>query len=360
MNIIKSHVFPKGLTAVAFRTNDSITSQMSEVLYHNYYRDGNSFVFNTSSVKANEEFGYSDMINNEKSQLYCCCVVFEDLVLNPYFGQQYIVPRCYCLVSFFPCFELHFEILYRLLAVKRAQRFENTSTVMDTLDTYEASKDIFNGEELGLIETFYEYENESTTNKFVQVSITLQSVEHIDYIFPSDYYYLDKLWLCPVLFSLLNPNDLYFLLCAVMLEKSVIFCSKNLDFLSSCVLGLQSLILPLKSQHKIISVLVEADFKELNDDYESFIVGYPGCLSANIDFWIGKAIVVNLDENSYTKKISYGKDIVFKQKTCLTYSLVEKIKEPYTLFKHRIIYIPDDIETQSEKIIIEEIKNFIN
>jgi DENN (AEX-3) domain len=358
VNTIKSYIFPKGVKNFAFRTNESFRTQVYEVLYHSYYREGNCFIFTVKPDKFESEFGYPEMVNNEKSVLYCCCVIYDDLVMNTYFGQQYIVPRCYCIVTYFPCFELHFEILYRLLAIKRAQRFENTNPMAnDSIDTCYNLEEIFKGEELGLIETYYEYEYDELCNKFKQVSISLQSVEFIDYSFPDDYYFIDKIWLCPLLFSLLTPNDFYYLLCLILIEKNIVFISKNLDYLSSCVLGFQSLVMPFKLQHNIFPIIVESVLLEL-DKIDKFIIGCTEPLPEHLEASLKDVILVKLDENNLKSKIHClypDTKITFMP----TYNLIDKIKEFYSDFQKRIVYIPDEHELNNAHCIILETNKFI-
>jgi hypothetical protein len=59
--------------------------------------------------------------------------------------------------------------------------------------------------------------------------------EPIDYTVPENLELIESEWLCPLLFSLLNLNDLYWLLMAAVQEKSIVFVSCSLAMVSSCV-----------------------------------------------------------------------------------------------------------------------------
>lgn len=69
---------------------------------------------------------------------------------------------------------------------------------------------------------------------------------------------LDCHWMCPVLFSQIKFNDFMIVLSCIMLEKSVVFVSKSLDRLSSCVIGVTALMRPFKWQHLLCPVLPES------------------------------------------------------------------------------------------------------
>jgi hypothetical protein len=66
---------------------------------------------------------------------------------------------------------------------------------------------------------------------------------------------LDVEWLCPVLFAHLSAENLFFLYIAALLEKSIVMVSHDLNVVSSCVLGLQAMMRPLKWTHVSIPLL---------------------------------------------------------------------------------------------------------
>ena len=113
------------------------------------------------------------------------------------------------------------------------------------------------GEEIGLLEEYYE----NCILSPGHLSINLQSVPSIDIALSCDSV-VDCEWTLPVLFNLISFEDLFSLLCGLMHEKSIVFVSSNLDHVSSCVLGLISLMKPFKWQHLMCSVLPDA-FKDI-------------------------------------------------------------------------------------------------
>ena len=348
--LIKAYAFPKGLTPTAFK-DDQIDTQINEILYYSHHREGNSFIFTLDSIVQNDDFGYPEMPNNDKSVLYCCCVIYKVFVVDCY-GQHYIVPRCNCLVSYFPCFELHFQVLYAMLAIKVTQR--------NLKITYGSQhrEDLVEEEEEGLIEAYYEYECNILTNKLLQVCISLQSAETIDYSFPLDYYSMDKYWFSPLIFSLLNIIDFYCVLSAVLQEKSVIFFSKNLDFLSSCVLGYRSLVMPFKCQQLVIPIMLESDLARLNDT-QGFLVGYPGPCTIEIERQLSQAVRVNLDDMHAESRVSDNNNDRTIRNSSITYNLIDKINAPYRIFVNEPVYLPGERHVEATRRILEEIQRFI-
>ncbi|OMJ79442.1 hypothetical protein SteCoe_20544 [Stentor coeruleus] len=356
INLIKSLSFPLGLYAHGLKVNESITSQIFEVFYSSHFRDGNSFIFCIKPTSHEKEYDFQDMVNYDKSLLYCCCVVFDDLSSNTFFNTHFIIPKCYCLISYFPCFELHFEILYRLLGLRRTKIVVNEDFLAEA--PYMDAEKFFQGEEIGLIEFYYEYDAENSS-KPTEVQIILQSVENIDYTFPMDFYFLDKSWLCPIVFSLLNLNDFYYILCALLLEKSIVFVSKNLDAISSCVLGFQSFVMPLLCQCEIIPVASLSQLTSLKYN-QKLLAGYPGEFSSSLQSKLSSDVFVKLDEcGNKTKLVLNANNKGLFKCINLTYNVIEKIKDYYKLFNERIVYIPDDLQIEAGRKIIEEIQKFI-
>ena len=63
------------------------------------------------------------------------------------------------------------------------------------------------------------------------------------------------LWLAPMFLSALTAESFFKILCAIMLEKSVIFVSDNLPLLSSAILGMQCFLHPFKWSYVQIPIL---------------------------------------------------------------------------------------------------------
>ena len=224
-----------------------------------------TFVF---TIKAQDRVAKCafEAANAQKDELYCCCVV----------SAGNAGPQCTCLVSYFPCFELHFEVLFKILTL-------TTGRIQPT------------DEALGLLQEYYE------NCAFVegQVSINLQSVPSIE-LGIADTALIDCEWTCPTLFALLPFDTLYALLAAVMTECSVVFYGQNLEHVSSSVLALTGLMRPFKWQHLICPVLPP----ELLDMLEApvpFLVGTQTVPQEILDY--STFIAVDLDQPIKTRRV---------------------------------------------------------
>jgi hypothetical protein len=65
----------------------------------------------------------------------------------------------------------------------------------------------------------------------------------------------DLLWHAPMFLSSLTADEFYKILCAILLEKSIIFVSDNLSLLSSAVLGMQCFLSPFRWCHVAIPII---------------------------------------------------------------------------------------------------------
>jgi hypothetical protein len=66
---------------------------------------------------------------------------------------------------------------------------------------------------------------------------------------------LDILWYGPFFLKKLKFDDFYYLLRAVLLEKSIVFISKNLNLLTAIINGFRVLLAPFKWCHLFIPIL---------------------------------------------------------------------------------------------------------
>ena len=358
VNIIKSIAFPQGISPVALRLDKSILSQVEEVLFRSYYRNGNSFIFTVPAQVESKPFGFSEMSNNSKSILYCCCLMFEELDTSAINKSLCIVPRCYCILTYFPCFELHFEVLYRMLDLKRAHRSSTLAESEDILHLLQ-HKSLLNvtEEEIGLLESYFDYFMESTFEKTMPVCITLQTVENIDYVFPADYSNLDKIWFCPLLFSLMTTEDFYYILCAMLQEKKIVFHSTNLDFLSCSILGFQSLLAPFQWQNTIIPIFIE-EFEERLRDCTCYIIGVTGEVPSVIKH--ESFIYFNLDTGELNKHTNRRASKYYEIHIPYSYNLFQEISADFESFQNEYCYLLNESLSVAARNIIDATKNFIS
>lgn len=99
------------------------------------------------------------------------------------------------------------------------------------------------------------------------------------------------------LYQALGSDLLIVVFSTLLLERKVILCTENISILSSCVLGLQTLLYPFQWQHTIITILPES----LVDICEAPIPVLAGLLKP-IDFKIEDAIVIDLNTKTLLQK----------------------------------------------------------
>ena len=150
-------------------------------------------------------------------------------------------------------------------------------------------------------------------------SLNLQSVPSIE-IEITDVSVMDCEWTCPTLFSVMEFDDFFKVLCAVIHEKSLIFVSESLDRISSAVLAVIGLIRPFKWHHLACTVLPDS-LRDLLDAPVPFIVGTLHCPVQMAKH----AVWVNLDDR---------KVVVGEQSEPFGGNLKEHLRIYYSVF-HR-------------------------
>jgi hypothetical protein len=181
------------------------------------------FVFTLKPLEAQSSIQYPTL-----DVLYFCCIVIEDI--SKFDSSDWIVPKCYCLASYFPLFDLHFQVLSKLLYMIRIRR-------MEELGGLTASVQDFSSPDLTAVEKSflqsYHQKSEPLGGSTFLLPVSMQ--DPISLTFPSDFHSIESVWLCTPLFSLLRFEDFFWLWNAVLLEKSIVVVSCNLALLTSVV-----------------------------------------------------------------------------------------------------------------------------
>jgi len=211
-------------------------SDLNELLYGQsvLVRNSHFFVF---TLKAKDRvFTVSphwDSPNKDQMQMYCVCLKYDDLVISE--ERQWAYQKCLCLVTFHACFELHFEVLTKLLALKRLNRMSVIAEQKATMTLKSLNRalqpDLLQPEEEHLLSQYYRLPLQAPGQS---ISIPLTTMESVVYAFP-EIGDMDVEWCCPPFFSSLRFQDLFWLVCAVLLEKSVVFTSSNTGLLTASV-----------------------------------------------------------------------------------------------------------------------------
>jgi hypothetical protein len=211
-------------------------SDLNELLYGQsaLVRNSHFFIF---TLKAKDPgFSISSQWRNPNKdllQMYCVCLKYDDLVISE--ERQWAYQKCLCLVTFHACFELHFEVLTKILALKRLSRMSLMADQKATMSSKSLNRvlqpDILQAEEELLLSQYYNLPLQSPGQ---QITIPLTTMESVIYSFP-EACDMDVEWCCPPFFSSLRFQDLFWLVCAVLLEKSVVFTSNNTGLLTASV-----------------------------------------------------------------------------------------------------------------------------
>ena len=369
---LKNLIFPSNINGENLDEKENKMDQISYVLYKSRERDENSFIITFDAINPGETFARPEMINNLKRQLYCCCLKFQDISAEAYEKQLMVVWKSYCFLTYFPCFDLHFDILDKLLLILRAMISEKSKHQLIYFETYNDFELIFgNSEEgLGLLESYHDYYSDGQVPVFSDISIGLQTAGFIDYLFPDDCYYLDKKWTCSIVFSVLSLHELWFLIRAVMANESILIVCSNLGSLTSCVLGLQSLVLPLQRSTQIYPLISNQFLENLTNSSESFISGVTSISKEELSK-IHNVLIVQINEIQNQVWLN-GSLVNVKKVPSITYSLAEKVKDDYALFnsehlykrskdipRKKIVYSGNDEQIQAQERIVDEIRKFV-
>lgn len=153
------------------------------------------------------------------------------------------------------------------------------------------------------------------------------------------------------MFSVLELDDFFQILCAAMNEKSIVFVSSNLSLISSCVLGIQALMKPFNWPHLIAPVL-PLSLYDLLGAPTPFIVGIPELPENDI---YSENFLVHLDRPLLRTKLA-GKHVVEPHAN----DLKEYLKIPYRNFGNGTCYSPSDDQVKAVTRISAEIRKFWN
>lgn len=107
------------------------------------------------------------------------------------------------------------------------------------------------------------------------------------------------------LYRALGPDLLIIVFSSLLLERKVVLFTENISILSSCVLGLQTLLYPFQWQYTLVTVLPQ-DLAEICQAPTPVLAG----MLESIAFDIEDAIVINLDNRAVTQKCGDEKTIL--------------------------------------------------
>ena len=124
--VIPEFTFPQGHEVRKISLSDS-ASEMHQFIYgqSSFLRDHNIFVYTLNpSEDTKDPLPDPSLPNYNKKLLYCICLVLEDVMdqESTEEGIQFISSKAHCLLTYYPCFDLHFQVLSKMIAIKRLNR----------------------------------------------------------------------------------------------------------------------------------------------------------------------------------------------------------------------------------------------
>lgn len=264
-------------------------------------RGSNCYIFTLRSNETPEGLiEYSDLPNADKELIYCICVQVEDIGINSTRDSEWINTKCLCLLTFVPCFELHFKFLRALLQLKKLWRMETMSGYENVRISLRKLPEEIPPKWLEMLSLYQACEEISPGCKiFLEDSL----IPPIEYVFHEDLSMIDIPWLLNPLIGVLDVQDFLWLVSALVQEKSVVFVSYNLDLLSACVLAMQALLRPFKWPYIFIPIIPES-LSELLEAPVPILAGLPGG-SPDLRKSMTHLIWVFLDEPNRKRRVQY-------------------------------------------------------
>ncbi|OMJ75177.1 hypothetical protein SteCoe_25761 [Stentor coeruleus] len=283
-------------------------------------RNGNCFIF----TLRNETPGFSeatDLPNANREVVYFTCLLIEDITEHE--GIEWVTSKCYCISSYVPAFELHYEVLCSILFLKRLYRMDIMKNLSNTENNSELCNINVTKEGIELLQRLGKIVN---IEELVEVNLSTTNLDCLKFPLPIDISTLDIPWLCVPLFSSLPFKHFCWLIAALVQEKSVIFASYNLGLVTSCVLAMRALIRPLNWTSLTIP-LIPDDLRELLEAPVPVLAGINN-VEKKIREKFSNIIWVMLDEQNVKNRVQYYSGLA-SEVAELEPSLMNQIKEDY-------------------------------
>lgn len=233
----------------------------------------------------------------EDEYLHCLAIIVDEIVCTNVSktdmtgletDKMFMTKKAYCIMFRNKHFKLQFHILASILKIQKHDIMEfqrlnksnftfRNSDVLNEYDdiirqvesmTIDAEDSPFEHNLEGIKQRCFVSDNiinflsdyqKLIPKKYIPSSTLNISIpyklSHIKYEIPKSDICADIVWYGPFFLKKLKFDDFYYLLRAVLLEKSVVFISNNLNLLTAIINGFRVLLRPFKWCHLFISVL---------------------------------------------------------------------------------------------------------
>ncbi|CAG9310299.1 unnamed protein product [Blepharisma stoltei] len=305
-------------------------------------RRPNCYIFTLRSEEYEDIDVWRGIPNYSKDALYILCVQIDDIEMGENNELGWLVPKCYCIASYIPIFELHFEILFSLLKLKGMSRSENPIESLPLICENEVE----------LLRYYWECD-EIHPGKEISIQVGLIEIWYCC----GDLSTIDVPWLCIPLFSSLTLQDFLWLIFALAQEKSIVFVSENLGLVTSCVLGALAMLRPLKWSNVTIPILPDS-LVELLDSPVPIITGIQN-ISWRIRHDLVNTIFVMLDEPKINQRVQGGRTVVHDVIEPQALELRNTIKDTYKCFENnKYIFNPKEAQKEASLEIYQSFNLF--
>ncbi|OMJ91268.1 hypothetical protein SteCoe_6248 [Stentor coeruleus] len=348
--VLGNFAFPVSGTKTRKIKEKQLLEELNKIHTSKLERDGKHFVFSVKSDIEKTPSKNRERANHKRDVLYCCCVFVDEFseVLEEGYGIQ---NRCYCLLSYLPCFELLFKLLFSVIKMKNdAEHQLIKSTISDDYEFKKAFQIILRGDFYNKIKQYLEV--------YLGKKHSPSECPELDfkYSFPDNISEFDIMWYCPLLFSLITVNDFWYLLFAILQEASVIFLSQNLDYLSSCVLGFQGLIRPFSWPH-LITPILPLSLLDILEAPVPLLAGIPKNSQLVSKKKLANLIFVDLDAKNIEKRLQ--KPLVATTELYVPKQKIEALVENYKAFSFGPCYHPRSEQVKACRKIFQSINIYI-
>jgi hypothetical protein len=247
--------------------------------------------------------------------------------------------RCYLFISRFPFFQLHFDILYSLIARDRLYRQSRLEEVKERGENKTSVAS-------GLIrQTLDAYYNQKIAEMGTTLSFSIPGeIRTIQFVCPpSDDVSSLADWCVACLLRVLSFENIIKFFNAIVMEHRIVLICSNLGVLSAVALSLIPLLRPLIWQGAFIPILPNTMLDILDAPFP-LTVGLPKYpeLRSLVDF-----VVVDLDQNTVTPPMKAQRGIrgTFSSSSLIPLPDVAKLEEKLKPFTDKL-YLGDPVPGQ--------------